>query len=42
MRAFGERLRRVIAGATADRVRACLAGAGVATVLQSSTGSTSW
>src|SRR5882757_1669097 len=40
MRAFGERLRRVIAGATADRVRACLAGAGVATALQSSTGST--
>lgn len=40
MRAFGERLRRVIGRATANRVRACLAGAGVATALQSSTGST--
>src|SRR3954451_17642021 len=40
MRAFGERLRRVIARATANRVRAWLAGARVATALQSSTGST--
>src|ERR687890_1841789 len=36
MSAFGPRLRRVIAQATAGRVRACLAGLGVATALQSS------
>jgi len=40
MRAFGERLRRLIGRATSNRIAACLAGAGVATVLQSSTGST--
>jgi phosphate:Na+ symporter len=40
MRAFGERLRSVIARATSNRFSACLAGAGVATALQSSTGST--
>ncbi|CAM5766491.1 Na/Pi cotransporter [Labrys miyagiensis] len=40
MRAFGEKLRGVIARATSNRFSACLAGAGVAAVLQSSTGST--
>lgn len=40
MRAFGERLRGVIARATANRFTASLAGAGVAAALQSSTGST--
>ena len=40
MRAFGERLRRLIGAATHNRFSACLAGTGVATVLQSSTGST--
>lgn len=40
MRAFGERLRGAIARAAANRVTACLAGTGVAAVLQSSTGST--
>src|SRR5215213_6848521 len=36
MSAFGPRLRRVIAQATAGRGRACLAGLGVSTALQSS------
>lgn len=36
IRGFGERLRAVIAGATRNRVAACLAGVGVATALQSS------
>jgi len=36
MSAFGPRLRQVIAQATAGRVRACLAGLGVASALQSS------
>ncbi len=40
MRAFGEKLRGVIARATSNRFSACLAGAGVAAALQSSTGST--
>ena len=40
MRAFGERLRGVISRATSNRFSACLAGAGVAAALQSSTGST--
>lgn len=40
MRAYGERLRSVIARATSNRFSACLAGAGVAAALQSSTGST--
>jgi phosphate:Na+ symporter len=39
LRAFGERLRRGIARATANRVAAFLVGAGVATALQSSTAS---
>jgi phosphate:Na+ symporter len=39
MRAFGQRLRRIIAGATVNRVLACMTGAGVATALQSSTAS---
>src|SRR4051812_25208101 len=39
MRAYGERLRSMVGKATANRVSACLIGAGVATVLQSSTGS---
>jgi phosphate:Na+ symporter len=36
LRAFGDRFRQVIARATANRVTACLAGAGVATAVQSS------
>src|SRR5215218_6445731 len=36
MSAFGPRLRQVIAQATAGRARACLAGLGVASALQSS------
>jgi phosphate:Na+ symporter len=36
LRAFGERFRHAIAGATANRLMACLAGAGVATAVQSS------
>jgi phosphate:Na+ symporter len=39
LRAFGERLRRGIARATANRAMACLVGAGVAMALQSSTAS---
>lgn len=36
LRAFGERFRHAIAGATSNRFAACLAGAGVATAVQSS------
>jgi phosphate:Na+ symporter len=36
LRAFGDRFRQVIASATSNRVKACLAGAGVATAVQSS------
>jgi phosphate:Na+ symporter len=36
LRAFGERFRHAIAGATSNRLLACLAGAGVATAVQSS------
>jgi phosphate:Na+ symporter len=36
LRAFGERLRSIIGGATRNRLLACLAGMGVATALQSS------
>jgi phosphate:Na+ symporter len=36
LRAFGERFRHAIAGATSNRVLACAAGAGVATAVQSS------
>jgi phosphate:Na+ symporter len=36
LRAFGERFRHAIAGAVSNRVLACLAGAGVATAVQSS------
>jgi phosphate:Na+ symporter len=39
LRAFGERLRRWVAQATSSRIAACLTGAAVATVLQSSTAS---
>lgn len=39
MRAFGEKLRRIIVRATSNRVVACLSGAGVAAALQSSTAS---